>query len=63
MVNEELGRAVDHVFLDDKAVTAAVSRGTPVVSSRPKAEFSKAVGRLAEALVRTELEPEPEAAG
>ncbi|MEE8522507.1 MAG: AAA family ATPase [Thermoanaerobaculia bacterium] len=58
MVNEELGRAVDHVLLDDKAVTAAASRGTPVVSSRPRAEFSKAVDRLAEGLVRGDLEPD-----
>jgi hypothetical protein len=29
-----------------------------LVTSRPKAEFSKAVDRLAEALVRDDLEPE-----
>jgi pilus assembly protein CpaE len=61
MVNEELGRAVDHVLLDDKAVTAAVSRGTPVVISKPKAEFSKAVARLAEDLVRGGSEAASEA--
>lgn len=61
VVNEELGRPVDHVLLDDKAVTAAASRGTPVCLSRPKAEFSKAVDRLAEALVRADLEPEADA--
>jgi pilus assembly protein CpaE len=61
VVNEELGRPVAHVLLDDKAVTAAASRGTPVVASKPKSEFSKAVVRLAEDLVRADAEPASDA--
>ncbi len=60
MVTEELGRPVDHVLLEDKAVTAGVSRGTPVVLGKARAEFSKAVARLAEELARADREVEVE---
>ncbi len=62
MVHEQLGRPVDYVFLDEKAVVTAASRGNPIVLSRPKAEFSKAMDFFAQSLVLTEgaTEQDPE---
>ncbi len=52
MVEDELGRRVDHLLPDDTAAIGAVSRGTPVVMRRPKAQLSAAIGRLAEDMAR-----------
>ena len=52
MVEEQLGRPIDHLLPDDKAALGAVARGTPVVMSRPKAPLSAAIGELAEGMLR-----------
>ncbi len=55
MVEEELGRPIDHLLPEDKAALGAVARGAPVVMSRPKAPLSAAIGELAEGV----LQPSP----
>ncbi len=52
MVEDELGRRIDHLLPEETAAVAAVSRGTPVVMSRPKAQLSAAIGGLAEGMVK-----------
>ncbi len=52
MVDEELGRSVDHLLPHDKAALGAVSRGAPLVMSRPKAPLSEAIGELAESMLQ-----------
>ncbi len=57
MVDEELGRPVDLLLPDDKAALGAVSRGVPLVMSRPKGQLSQAIGELADSM----LAPSPAA--
>ncbi len=51
MVDQELGRPVDHLLPRDKAAVGAFSRGVPVVISRPKGQLSSAIGDLADSML------------
>lgn len=52
LVSEQLGRPVDHVVPYDKAVVASAHSGVPIVLSRRKAPFVRAVLGIAEDAAR-----------
>ncbi len=52
LVAEQLGREIDHVIEIDRAVGVATNRGVPLISSRPRAPFSKVAVRLAHHAMR-----------